>query len=119
VVPAIAAVAVRTSAGIAGVLVVIDLLPTADVQAAHRRSTLAALKALFPFVQVMADLVALALENRAIVRVQERRSQFIRLLHLIATMPAAEVIDQLIQTITTQFCQLTQPCACTSRPRPW
>jgi signal transduction histidine kinase len=108
VVPAVAAVPVRTSVGLAGVLVVIDLLAPDEVQADRRRIAADALTALLPFVLVMADLVALALENRAILRIQQRRSHFIRLLHLIATIPSSAVIDDLVQTMTTQVCAITQ-----------
>jgi signal transduction histidine kinase len=107
VVPAVAAVPVRTSAGVAGVLVVIDLLAHDEVQA-DRRMAVEALTALLPFLLVMADLVALALENRAILRIQQRRSHFMRLLHLIATIPSSAVIDDLVQTMTTQVCAITQ-----------
>ncbi len=102
-VPAVAAVPVRTATGLAGVLVVIDLLKPEEVL--HNSAPIAGI---LPFLLVMADLVALALENSVILRIQERRTQFIRLLHIIATIPDTESTEGLAHIITNQFCAITQ-----------
>jgi signal transduction histidine kinase len=107
-VPAVAAVPVRTSTGLAGVLVAIDLLKPEDVQPGSPSPGAATLTGILPFLLVMADLVALALENSVILRLQERRTQFIRLLHIIATIPDSESTEGLAQIITNQFCTITQ-----------
>ncbi len=102
-VPAVAAVPVRTATGLAGVLVVIDLLKPEEAQ-----TNSAPIAGVLPFLLVMADLVALALENSVILRIQERRTQFIRLLHIIATIPDTESTEGLAHIITNQFCAITQ-----------
>ncbi len=103
-VPAVAAVPVRTSSGLAGVLIVIDLLKPEEVQSDGPSPIVT----LLPFLMVMADLVALALENSVILGIQERRTQFIRLLHIIATIPDSEPTEALAQIITNQFCTITK-----------
>ena len=107
VVPAVAAVPVRTSTGLAGVLVAIDLLKPEDVEP-DSSPMAAAIAGILPFLAVMADLVALALENSAILGLQARRTQFIRLLHIIATLPETESTENLTNIITNQFCTITQ-----------
>lgn len=107
VIATIAAVPVRATATVAGVLSVIYLPGAeADESASHPLGA-ASIAGLLPFLAVLADLVALALENSAILRRQERRTQFIKLLHTIATMPAPEATEELAQTIANQLCAIT------------
>src|SRR4051812_27361140 len=104
----IAAVPVRTGAAVVGVLSVIDLTePDQMVPTGHPLGA-ASIAELLPFLAVLADLVALAMENSDILRRQERRTQFIRLLHIIATISDSESTDALAHTITDQLCAITQ-----------
>ena len=81
-----------------GVLSVIDLAePDAMGPTGHPLAA-ASIAELLPFLVVLADLAALAFENSDILRIQERRTQFIKLLHTIATIPASESIEALAHT---------------------
>jgi two-component system OmpR family sensor kinase len=105
---AAAAVPVRTSAGLVGVLSVLDQTGAEAESPGEHPLGAAAIGELLPFLVVLADLVALALENNVILQRQERRTQFIRLLHTIATVPASEPTEVLAQTIANQFCAITK-----------
>jgi GAF domain-containing protein len=63
---------------------------------------------LLPFLAVLADLASLAFENSDILHLQERRTQFIKLLHTIATIPASESLEALAHTIADHLCAITQ-----------
>jgi signal transduction histidine kinase len=105
---AVAAVPVRTGAGVAGVLSVVDLTEPDGAEPPGHPLATASIAELLPFLAVLADLVALALENNAIIRRQDRRTQFIRLLHTIATISDHEATEELAHTITGQLCAITQ-----------
>lgn len=104
----VAAVPVRSASVVAGVLSVIYLADSEATETASHPLGAASVADLLPFLAVLADLVALALENSTILRRQERRTQFIKLLHIIATMPDHESIEALAGSITNQFCAITQ-----------
>jgi two-component system, OmpR family, sensor kinase len=104
---AVAAVPVRTGATVVGVLSVIDVVEPEHSGSGHPLGA-ASIGELLPFLVVLADLAALAFENSDILRRQERRTQFIRLLHTIATIPESESIEALAHTITDQLCAITQ-----------
>ena len=105
---AVAAVPVRTGAAVIGVLSVIDVAEVDGMQPTSHPLAAASIAELLPFLVVLADLAALAFENSDILRIQERRTQFIRLLHTIATIPASESIEALAHTITGQLCAITR-----------
>lgn len=105
---AVAAVPVRTGAEVAGVLSVVDLIEPGGAEPPGHPLGAASIDELLPFLAVLADLVALALENSAIIRRQDRRTQFIRLLHTIATISDHEATEELAHTITSQLCAITQ-----------
>jgi GAF domain-containing protein len=105
---AVAAVPVRTGAAVIGVLSVIDVAEPDAMRPTGHPLAAASIAELLPFLVVLADLAALAFENSDILRIQERRTQFIKLLHTIATIPASESIEALAQTITDQLCAITQ-----------
>jgi signal transduction histidine kinase len=105
---AVAAVPVRTGAAVVGVLSVINLTGPGQIGLAGHPLGAASIAELLPFLAVLADLIALAIENSDILRRQERRTQFIRLLHTIATIPDSESTEALAHTITNQLCAITQ-----------
>lgn len=103
---AVASVPVRSAASIVGVLSVIDTIQANPDLSSKNPLGTASIAELLPFLAVLADLVGLALENRDILRRQERRTQLIRLLHTIAAIPASEATEELAQTITNQLCTI-------------
>jgi signal transduction histidine kinase len=105
---AVAAVPVRTGAAVVGVLSVIDVTEPGQIEPATHPLGAASIAELLPFLAVLADLVALAIENSDILRRQERRTQFIKLLYTIATIPDSESTEALAHTITDQLCAITQ-----------
>lgn len=105
---AIAAVPVRTGAAVVGVLSVINVAEPEAMRPTGHPLAAASIAELLPFLVILADLAALAFENSDILRIQERRTQFIRLLHTIATIPASESIEALAHTITDQLCAITR-----------
>jgi GAF domain-containing protein len=104
----IAAVPVRTGATVVGVLSVIDLTEPDAVGSTGHPLGAASIAELLPFLAVLADLISLALENSDILRRQERRTPFIKLLHTIATIPESESTEALAHTFTDQLCAITQ-----------
>jgi signal transduction histidine kinase len=105
---AVAAVPVRTGSELAGVLSVLDLTEPDGAGSPGHPLGATSVAELLPFLAVLADLVALALENNTIIRRQDRRTQFIRLLHTIATISDDEATAELAHTITDQLCAITQ-----------
>jgi signal transduction histidine kinase len=105
---AVAAVPVCTGAAVIGVLSVIDVAAPDAMRPTGHPLAAASIAELLPFLVILADLAALAFENSDILRIQERRTQFIRLLHTIATIPASESIEALAHTITDQLCAITR-----------
>ncbi|NTU80787.1 MAG: GAF domain-containing sensor histidine kinase [Chloroflexales bacterium] len=105
---ALAAVPIRSRAQLVGVLAVVDgVEASADTPSRHPLGN-ASLAELLPFLAVLADLVGLALENSDILYRQERRTQLIRLLHTIASIPVSEATETLADTITDQLCTIMQ-----------
>jgi signal transduction histidine kinase len=104
----IAAVPVRTGAAVVGVLSVIDLTEPDHMGPTGHPLGAASIAELLPFLAVLADLISLALENSDILRRQERRTHFIKLLHTIATIPGSESTEALAHTLTNQLCAITQ-----------
>jgi signal transduction histidine kinase len=105
---AIAAVPIHSRARLVGVLSVVDGVEAhQDAPPRHPLGN-ASFADLLPFLAVLADLVGLALENSSILQRQERRTQFIRLLHTIAAIPVSESTETLADTITDLLCTITQ-----------
>lgn len=105
---AVAAVPVRTGAAVVGVLSVNDVVESDQIVPEGGPLGAASITELLPFLAVLADLVALAIENSDILRLQERRTQFIGLLHTIATISDSEPTEALAHTITDQLCAIMQ-----------
>jgi signal transduction histidine kinase len=105
---AVAAVPVRIGAAVIGVLSVIDVEEPEPIRSAGHPLGTASIAELLPFLVVLADLAALAFENSDILRLQERRTQFIRLLHTIAAIPESESIEAMAHMINDQLCAITQ-----------
>jgi signal transduction histidine kinase len=105
---AVAAVPVRIGAAVIGVLSVIDVEEPEPIRSAGHPLGTASIAELLPFLVVLADLAALAFENSDILRLQERRTQFIRLLHTIAAIPESEFIESMAHMINDQLCAITQ-----------
>ena len=104
----VAAVPVRTGAAVVGVLSVVDLIESDHTGSTSHPLGAASIAELLPFLAVLADLISLALENSDILRRQERRTHFIKLLHTIATIPDSEATEALAHTLTNQLCTITQ-----------
>ncbi|MBC8074772.1 MAG: GAF domain-containing sensor histidine kinase [Chloroflexales bacterium] len=104
----IVAVPIRSKARLVGVLSVITGAEADQDEPSRHPLGNASSADLLPFLAVLADLVGLALENSDILLRQERRTQLIRLLHTIATIPVSEPTETLAQTITDQLSTITQ-----------